>query len=128
MNTRVLRFRTSAFDVSRERPNPHNPIPGESLLLWLAEHAAPELQIPAPEPEDWGWYTYVGCNGRKYLLGASASEDDGGGEREWTLQIEKLRSLREKLLGKGKMSQDDQCAAHIARALQTRFTLLEDTP
>ena len=35
----VIRFRTDKFDVSKERPNPINPIPGESLLLWLRERA-----------------------------------------------------------------------------------------
>jgi hypothetical protein len=33
----VLRFTTALFDVSKERENPINPIPGESLLLWLKD-------------------------------------------------------------------------------------------
>jgi hypothetical protein len=34
----LLRFRTSVLDVSRERPNPINPIPGELLLRSSAIH------------------------------------------------------------------------------------------
>jgi len=31
----VIRFRTAKFDVSKERTNPINPIPDESLPFWL---------------------------------------------------------------------------------------------
>ena len=56
---RVLRFYTAAFDVTKERPNPVNPIPGESLLLWLIERAKDAVEISAPASEDWGWYSYA---------------------------------------------------------------------
>jgi hypothetical protein len=88
---RVIRFTTDEFDVSKECPNPINPIPGESLLVWLREQAEPRAQLTEPDAEDWGWYSFVDWDGRQYLLGASASDDEG--EREWVLQIDKQRSM-----------------------------------
>lgn len=91
--TRVIRFNTAKFDVSTERPNPINPIPGESLLLWLREIVNPKLAISEPDAEDWGWYAFVEWGGRQYMLGSCASEEENG-EREWILQVEKLRSFK----------------------------------
>jgi hypothetical protein len=115
---RVVRFTTAKFDVSKERPNPINPIPGESILLWLRERARPDVVISEPEAEDWGWYCSVEWNGRGYMLGSSASEEDNG-EWEWILQIEKHRSISEKLLGKEKMSENDECALYFQRLLES---------
>jgi hypothetical protein len=113
---RVIRFTTDRFDVSRERPNPINPIPGESLLAWLRERARPRVELTEPDAEDWGWYSFVDWDGRQYLLGASASDDDG--EREWVLQIDKQRSMKEKLLRRATMTADDACAAFFQDLLQ----------
>ena len=113
---RVIRFTTDHFDVSRERPNPINPIPGESLLVWLRERARPRVELTEPDAEDWGWDSFVDWDGRQYLLGASASDDDG--EREWVLQIEKQRSMKEKLFGRAAMTADDACAAFFQDLLQ----------
>jgi hypothetical protein len=110
---RVLRFYTTAFDVSRERPNPINPIPGESLLLWLREQAKDAIEVSEPAAEDWGWYSSAEWKGRKYLLGASASDEEDNGQREWVLQIDKHRSLAEKLSGRATMGQDDECAQYF---------------
>lgn len=115
---RVLRFYTAAFDVTKEWSNPVNPIPGESLLLWLIEQAKGAVQISAPASEDWGWYSYAEWKGRKYLLGASASIEEEDGQREWILQIDKHRTVKEKLLGRAKMSQDDECAQYFQGHLE----------
>lgn len=105
---RVIRFMTSQFDVTQERPNPINPIAGESLLRWLQQRAYPRFEISEPDAEDWGWYSSVSCNGRKYMLGASASDEEENGEREWVLQIIKQRSLGERLLGRAQLEADDE--------------------
>jgi len=110
--THVIRFRTARFVISKERPNPINPIPGESLLLWLREQTRPDVAVSEPDAEDWGWYSSVEWEGRSYMLGSSASEDDSG-DREWILQIEKHRSVTEKLLGRAKMGKDDKCAKYF---------------
>ena len=114
---RVIRFTTSKFDVSKERPNPINPIPGESLLLWLRSQALPEIAMSEPDAEDWGWYSSVEWKGRLYMIGSSASEEEGD-EREWILQIDKHRSVKEKLFGNEKMSKDDECALYFQRLLE----------
>lgn len=104
----AISFTTSKFDLSKEDENPINPIYGQSLLLWLRDKAAGIVEIGEPDTEDWGWYTFVDWNGRAYLLGASAEESDDP-EIYWVLQLEKQRSLKEKLLGRGKMTEDDEC-------------------
>ncbi len=118
--TRVIRFNTARFDVAKERPNPINPIPGESLLLWLRERAKPHVEVTEPDAEDWGWYSFVDWKGRQYLLGSSASDEDSG-QREWILQIDKQRSVKETLMGREKMAADDDCAQFFQQ-------LLEDEP
>jgi len=112
----MIRFVTAKFDVSAERPNPINPIPGESLLLWLADKASPQAAVSAARAEDWGWYALVEWNGRQYMLGASASPQ--GAEHEWVLQIEKQRFFLERLLGRGRMRKEDPCAAFFQRLVE----------
>jgi hypothetical protein len=112
----VIRLTTDKFDVSKERPNPNSQIAGESLLVWLREKAKPRAQLTEPDAEDWGWYSHVDWNGRQYLLGASASDDDGG--REWILQIEKQRSIKERILGREAMTADDECAKFFRGLLE----------
>ena len=119
--THIIRFMTAKFDVSKERPNPIIPIPGESLLLWLRERARPDVAVSEPYAEDWGWYSYVEWKGRRNMLSSSASEDYNG-DREWILQIEKHRSVIEKLLGRAKMSKDDECAKYFQRLLESEAT------
>ena len=124
---RVFRFSTTVFDVAKERPNPINPIPGESLLLWLIEKSkGSAVAISAPDAEDWGWYSVAEWKGRKYLLGASASdEEEDGGQREWVLQIDKQRSVTERLLGRAAMSQDDECAQYFQSLLEQEAAFRE---
>ncbi|MPZ42424.1 MAG: hypothetical protein GEV05_03300 [Betaproteobacteria bacterium] len=126
---RVIRFTTSLFDVAKERPNPINPIPGESLLLWLRKRALPRVQVSEPDAEDWGWYSSVVFDGRPYTLGASASDEENG-EREWVLQIVKHRSFVEKLLGREKLTEGDECAAFFQSFLEseTNFKSLSVDP
>jgi hypothetical protein len=117
----VIRFKTDRFDVSKERPNPINPIPGESLLLWIRERARSDVAVSEPDAEDWGWYSHVEWHGRRYMLGSCASADDGA-DWEWILQIEKHRSIAEKLLGRAKMSKDDACALYFQQLLESEAT------
>ena len=101
----VIHFQSGVFDLNAEPENPINPIPGSSLLDWLRCH------IPAmsdPSPEDWGWYSHLVVDGRNYLIGSCAHES-ADGNHEWVLQIDKTRSLKEKLLGQAKMAITDPC-------------------
>lgn len=50
--------------------------------------------------------------GGGYLVGASAIFDEGGVpslEIEWLVQVDKHRSLKEKLLGRNRMTSSDKC-------------------
>ena len=104
----IIRFQTSLFDMASESPNPINPIPGHSLLDWLRDKLSHKCELTVPEPEDWGWYSLVSWDGRQYLLGSSAIANEDG-SYEWVLQVEKHRSLGEKLLSKERMLKDDKC-------------------
>jgi hypothetical protein len=119
LNGAVVRFDTDIFDVSKERLNPINPIHGESLLLWLGDKLRGRVVVPAPETEDWGWYVYLSWSGREYLVGASASDEVKDGRREWILQLEKQRTLKERLLGRETMTMSDECFIAIKRLLDS---------
>src|SRR5688500_16649544 len=116
MEAAVIRF-TTAFDVSKERPNPINPIFGESCLLWLAEQLGGRASVSSPDAEDWGWYSTVEWKGRHYMLGSSASDEEADGVREWTLQIVKQRSFKERVLGQARMTSEDPCVHVILDVL-----------
>nr|WP_296016743.1 hypothetical protein [uncultured Acidovorax sp.] len=113
----VVRFKTSKFNVAAEKPNPINPFAGQSLLLWLREAALPRIDVTEPEPEDWGWYSFATWDGRTYILGSSASEEQNG-EHEWVLQVVKQRTLVEKVLGRERMQKDDGLASFVLQLLQ----------
>ena len=105
----VIHFQSRKFDLSVEPKNPINPIPGSSILGWLRE------RIPSmsdPSPEDWGWYSSLVQDGRNYLIGSCANESPDG-NHEWVLQIDKTRSLKEKLLGQAKLTNADPCFALV---------------
>jgi hypothetical protein len=108
----VIHFQSRLFDISKEPENPINPIPGSSLLEWLRTKTAGSLAMSAPSSEDWGWYSDARLADRSYLIGSCAHESPDG-NHEWVLQIEKFRSLKEKLLGQAKMAPDDPCFALI---------------
>lgn len=117
MDATVIRFTTSLFDVTKERPNDINPIYGESLLIWLAEKLKGEVVVSEPQTEDWGWYVDIDWKGRSYMLGASASDEENG-QREWVLQIVKHRTFKERVLGKEKMTAEDECSTHLRKLFE----------
>ena len=124
-----LRFRTAVLNVEPERPNPINPVAGESLLRWLALHWQGESPITEPVPEDWGWCAYTSWNGRRYMLGSSCCDSEEG-EREWVLQVVKDRSLIELILGRERRQSSDACLLEIKRLLRSEpaFRDLESFP
>ena len=114
----IISFVTEKFDVTKEDENPINPIYGQSLLLWLKEKVAETVLLDHPDTEDWGWYTTIDWKGRSYLLGASAIESDSAGY-EWVFQVEKSRSIKEKLFGREKMNKDDECLLFFKSVFNT---------
>jgi putative acetyltransferase len=115
----VISFRTARFDTSMETPNPINPIAGQSILNWLREELANAgYRCSHPDAEDWGWYIDVEGHGATYLVGASADAEGEAGDRDWTIQVHKNRSFREKLLGGNRMTTDDPLSALIERLVR----------
>ena len=73
---------TDAFDPSSEPENPFNPIAGQSVLVWLREHALEGYESSEPDCEDWGWYIEVQGGDSVYTVGAICFDDEGdGGQR-----------------------------------------------
>jgi hypothetical protein len=117
----AISFKTSKFDVSNENKNPINPIYGESLLKWLKLELSSTHEITEPDAEDWGWYSNITWKGREYMLGASTYYEEGDNptsELEWIFQIDKQRSFKEKLLGKEKISCNDECVLFFKSKLE----------
>jgi hypothetical protein len=111
--THLITFTSSQFDVSRETPNPINPIAGQGILNWLRDKLiSAGYEVTTPEPEDWGWYVHVNGRDGAYLVGAS-SDVDQPAPREWVIQIHRERSLKDKLLGRNKLAGDDALTARI---------------
>ncbi|MGH1365616.1 MAG: hypothetical protein ACRBF0_18785 [Calditrichia bacterium] len=108
----TIHFKTSMFDVTKEKENPFNPIYGLSLLEWLKEELKGKLELTEPDAEDWGWYSELEFEGNSYMIGSCAlieEKEDPTSELEWVLQVHKHRSIKEKLLGRNKMSDSDSC-------------------
>jgi len=124
--TVVVRFSTSLLDPAGERPNPCNPIAGETLLRWIGERIGPPGRLGEPVPEDWGWLADIDWNGSPTMLGASASEAVEG-VREWVLQIIRPRPLLERLRGRGGFRSDDPLVIRIVEILSAEpaFTNLQ---
>ena len=122
----VLNFRTARFDVSRETPNQINPIAGQSVLAWLRQELMKAgYTATEPDTEDWGWYIDVEGNGASYLVGASADAEGTEPDVDWTVQIEKLRSVKDKLLGRNKMTPDDALSALVEKIVRADATIEE---
>jgi len=77
-------------------------------LQWLRERWHPDSDFSEPRPEDWGWYSEVIWKGRRYSIGASAT--DGAHFRgEWVLHVS----------GRGKVTLEDSCVCEIRRLIET---------
>ena len=59
----AIHFKTSMFDILKEKKNPINPIHGLSLLEWLRKKLEGKIEITEPEAEDWGWYSELEYEG-----------------------------------------------------------------
>lgn len=120
----LISFRTSRFDPATERPNPINPIAGESVLVWIRENVLSSTdRATEPDVEDWGWYIDVEAGDSRYLVGACGESDEdersAQSEREWMVQIHKVRSFKEKLLGRNKMKSDDPFVLALVAAFRS---------
>lgn len=116
----IIYFTTDRFDVSKETPNSINPIAGQSVLNWLREELAKaQYHSTEPDTEDWGWYMDVEGGSDSYLVGASADAQDPCLDTDWVVQVHKNRSLKEKLLGRNKMTAEDPLFTLIESIVRT---------
>jgi hypothetical protein len=115
----VITFSTGMFDISKEEPNPINPIAGQAVLKWIrGKLAGSGYTASEPATEDWGWFVGVEGNGSSYLVGASGEPERPAPDMDWTLQIHKSRSFKDKLTGRNKMTADDPLAALLVRIVR----------
>jgi hypothetical protein len=107
----LIEFTAGQLDVDAEPENPVNPIAGHSFLKWLAPRLEDHgIALPEPEAEDWGWSCDVSAFENGYLLGVSAEKEDvaPGAPADWIVQIHKRRRLKERLLGRNQLGDDDR--------------------
>jgi hypothetical protein len=110
----LITFATNKFDISKEEPNAINPIAGQGLLKWLgAKLGSAGYKTTEPATEDWGWYIDVEGTAGTYLVGASGEPERPDSDVDWTIQIHKNRSLKDKVTGRNKMNPDDPLTALI---------------
>ncbi len=113
----AAQFITSFFDFSGDPPNPPNDIKGRAILVWLRERCAHRATLSAPESgEDWGWICAADNAGQRYMIGASAEPDEAG--YACTVQVEKMRSMTDRMFGRNKMDADDPVAQAVLAALR----------
>lgn len=116
----VISFSTAKFDISAEPANPINPIFGVSVLEWIAQRlAGTPYTASQPGAEDWGWYISVEGDDAVYLVGASGQPERDPPEMDWTVQIDKQRSLKDKLTGRNRMTADDPLVALLEAAIRS---------
>lgn len=116
----VISFTTDRFDdITAEMPNPINPIPGQSVLLWLREELTrAQYRVTEPDTEDWGWYMQVEGEGGYYMVGASADAADPAPPVGWIVQVHKDRSMKGRVLGRGRMAPGESLVTLIARIVR----------
>ena len=114
----IIEFTTSKFDPRQEPPNPINPIPGQSVLVWLRQTVLPDASEPGCE--DWGWYTEVQREGCSYLIGGVCLLPDDESldvRHEWLIQVHKRRPFMDRLTGRNKLDAADPVVSNIMAAL-----------
>ena len=123
-----LLFETDRFNLSEVGEHFINPCCfGEDLAAWLRTKLV-ERGIRASEPgqEDWGWYLGAEYEGRSYFIGIGGNADEPSeateptaapNRGEWRIMVEPHRYLRDRLMGRGQMAQDDAMLALIRSIL-----------
>jgi hypothetical protein len=114
----LISFVTDRFDPAVETPNDINPIAGEALLLWLGERLQGlGYNTTRPEAEDWGWYVYSDSGVSRYLVGASG-DPESAPDIPWVIQIDKQRSVKDKIFGRNKLGSNDELSEAVQRLVR----------
>lgn len=116
----VMTFTSSRFDASEEAPNPINPIAGQAVLQWIRQQlAASPYTATEPAPEDWGWYMDVSAGSAMYLVGASGEPEEGVRDTTWTIQVDRHRTLMDKLKGRNKLTATDEWIVWLTQLVRS---------
>lgn len=86
------------------------------MIDWLRAHVN-GLALSATAPEDWGWYACASHAGADYLIGASL-EPGPDGRHTCMVNVDKRRSLLDKLFGRAAMRDDDPVVAMLLAAIR----------
>jgi hypothetical protein len=116
----VLRLHTAIFDVTNNGQTPS--IQSQASLFYCGSSNKLTGEDFHSRRRGLGWYSHVEWKGPKYLLGAGACDEEEDGQREWVLQIDKQSSVKEKLQGRAKMIQDDECAQYLRGLLEREIS------
>ena len=105
-------FRTNRFNVSDPRPYFINECCfGDDAANWLRlELIEHKVEVQEPYQEDWGWEMFATCRGTSYFLGLGGLLDNSAptpNYGEWRVMISKVRSIKDKLTGRNKMTSDE---------------------
>lgn len=116
---RLFSFSSSLFDPAEEPENPINPIAGHAVLDWLAGKLEERGCVTSrpPAEEDWGWYLDVEMGAARYMIGSSGDSDLKNGSADWMLQVHKKRSIKDRLLGRNRLTEDEELLAVLTGIL-----------
>ena len=130
MNALRILFKTNRFNLSKVGEHFINPCCfGEDLAAWLRIKLS-ERNVEASEhyQEDWGWelltmqesdFYYLCISGNSDEL--TANKDDG----EWSIIVEKRRSIGQRLRGAGKIAANDKMVIMIQEILRAEPAIRE---
>jgi hypothetical protein len=115
-------FRAGRFNLSKVGAHFVNPCCfGEDLAAWLRDRLREKgLETREPYQEDWGWELPVKNGEQSYFLCVSGNADGDPANRnegEWRIIVEKERSIRKRLTGKGKITSDEEMLVWLREIL-----------
>ncbi|MBS1727489.1 MAG: hypothetical protein JST51_12265 [Armatimonadetes bacterium] len=124
-----IRFRNATFDVKKEKENSYNPgvVWGEAILVWLRDHASKLTDVSDIDEEDHGNFCSATFDGQRYSFVGMCGADEPD---VWHLVIERKRTFKEQLLGRGKTTVEDPCFTYVKGLLEAdpSFTDIEVDP
>ncbi len=128
----VIHFQNNAFDPLAEPKNSINLVFGYSVLAWLKSFAKDSFEMGEIVEEDHGWSTLASFEGKQYQVhgGHTSAEGVIEPDDEWILIINPIRSLKDKLLGRGKIDSKDPLCVFIRSKMEAdsnfKILLVED--
>ena len=122
---RDLLFETARFNLSVVGAHFINPCCfGEDAAAWLRTRLVERgVDAGAPFQEDWGWGLGATHAGGRYFVGVGGVRAEGAASTEpdraeWRIIVERHRSLRDRLTGRGHVSADDPLLRVVRELLQ----------